>query len=840
MDSKKLTIALFSMNPLKRNSSRSPDGSSNQRKFSRGGSRDTGYQRKSSANTNLVNANADPRLLRGSRSNVVVQSPISTDGSAYQDAASNRTTPQPQQPPATAVMAAVGDVNDEGEAFKKQLLESLMALTSHITTDASLRSSYDLAKFRLERATIEHKNMEGSFSKFPAIKERTSNDKAKAAEKVAKLEKQLDTSGNSQVKLAAPLCDAIWGLFSKVQASSLPEPRPDAVSREDYDGLEDRFQKQQDLLDKQSSLIEELTTDVKEAKETAVQAKNQASKTDRIVPGDIAALNTRIGKVETSEQTDKPILRDLVKMVSNQKGDIQLLRSDVVQNKSDLAAVKEDSLTRHKGATLSASEGLGKLERQLIAIKNDVGQIWKEILEPGKSTVIERLKTHDKNINNLWTRAGSSESSSKALELRVKSAEELLENLSQNLDKVKGDNSESERIKHVEERIVGLGQELDKVKADALLKASDDAAASAPANSAQSNTLNKFDPDAFKQEVVDDVEEQTATVAEAVDEHGKEIDKLKAGLGSLTEKLDRLELDHDNEDRERQSQDLANNERHNVMNAKCDRIQAAVIVFKNTTDTLRKDIDTLSTTVEFLQDRPSQTSSAMNATVAQQFRPVSVQPPRAPTPRTSVSGPTQTNGIHPPNGTVPPQQTINGTLTGPSNGEVAINMEWAAVWAAINSLKQRYDNLTTEELMRKIVDQSTKIYPAAKAFQEAVLVLQDTDKRHDAKLTSLEMRLTPLEAKVGGLAQNMALVRHEFKSHATEVNINMNGRIQQLQVDVTANRDATNQLRDDVNNTINAATKTFDDAVGLQTDKITEFKKELVALADIAFGKKIA
>lgn len=783
---------------------------------------DTDRQRNPSINTNQVNATADPRLLRGSRGNALVQSPISTDGSAYQDAASNRNTPQPQ----TAVMTTVGQTNDEGYAFKKQLLESLVALTTHITADASIRSSHDLARLRLDSATAEHQSMKDHFRKYPAIEERLSDDKEKAAKKVAKLEKQLELSGSSQSKAVAPLRETIWDLFSKAATSSRSEPHRDSVTREEYEELQNRFQKQQDLIDKQHDRIEELRKTAKEASETSVQARNQS----KTVSENITSLEARVVKVESSQsgQTDKRTLSDLAGTVSRQGDDIGQLRSGILQNKLDLAAVKEDTATRLKNAASSASADLGKVERQLIAIRNDVNPIWKDIQETGKQPVVARLKIHDQHLNNLLT--------------KVKPAEERLERLSQDLNKRQEDFKDPARIKQAEDKIDDLARKLSEIK-DARLKASNDAAAIVPApatNSVPTAPPPNFNLAAFKQEVVDDVEEQTEKIAEMMDEHDHKIDKLKEGLDTLSDKHNKLELKHANEVRKRQSLDQANSEAHDTMNAKCDSIQSDATTLQSTMETLRSDIDSLSTTVTSLQDRLSQPPTAINGAVAaQQFRPLPVHSPQAPTPRTSTSGPVQTNGVHPPNGIIPPQQMANGSLVGPINGEVAVTPDQIqGIWAAVHSLQHRYDNLTTEEIVRAMVDQQSKMYPAPKEFQAAVNMLQNVDHAIDAKLTSLETKLGALETKIGSLATNSAIhiLRSEFKNYATENNTHVNGRIQQLQNDVAAVRDGVKQLRTDTTNTINSAKTSFDHAVDLQTDVITDMRKQVETLANVALG----
>lgn len=155
-------------------------------------------------------------------------------------------------------------------------------------------------------------------------------------------------------------------------------------------------------------------------------------------------------------------------------------------------------------------------------------------------------------------------------------------------------------MKQAEERINNLARELSEVKEDARLKASNDTAAivPAPATTPVPTALPpNFNLAAFKQEVVDDVEEQTEKLAELMDEHDGQIEKLKEELGSLSDKHNRLEIEHDNEVQKRQSLEQANGEARDSTIAKCDSIQSDANTLKTTTETLRSDIEALSITV---------------------------------------------------------------------------------------------------------------------------------------------------------------------------------------------------------------------------------------------------
>lgn len=839
------------MNSVKRKrDGTSPDGSSGQRKMSKGFPTDKNPQRKPSLNTNLVNSSADPRRQRA---NAPLQSPISTDGSAYQDAASTRTTPQPQLPAQKAVMTVVRDTNDDADALKKQLLESLVTLTSHITADAALRSSHDLAKRQLENATAEHQNMKGHFQKYPAIEERTTSDKTKAAEKVAKLGKQLKPSEDSQLKLAAPMCEAIWNLFSMAEASKqLPEPQPNAVSKEDYEALQDRFQRQQDLLDQQTSMIEGLVKTVKEASESATQAKNQASTVDRSISASIDTLKIRISKVESHDQPEKRKLHDMATTVSKQTSDIEQLRSDISDNKSELAAKANTldtishTVNSATSSTKALSDGLGKVERQIPNIKDElnqiwkeVNQIWKEVSETGKGSVISRLKSYDKTITNLWTKVEANENS---VETRVKPVEERLEGLGQDLMKVR-ENLAEERLGSL-----GLAQELSKVKEDTRLHASSNAVASVPApaaTSAPTSAPESFDLASFKEEVVQEAGEQTEVLSEEMDKHSEAIETLKGGLDSLAKKLGDLELDHANGTRQRQSLDQANNDRHASISATCDLIKESVTAVEGRADTLQSDLRSLSTTVESLQNRPPVASPPVNGPVVSQFRSLPQPSAQAPSPRTSAMvGFPQTNGIHPPNPTAAPQQMVNGTPAGPSNNDMAVTVtsdQMQGLWATMHGLRQRMDNLTTDEVVKSMVDQASKMYPAPKDFQAAVTALQNADKTLGTGLASHDMRLTSND-------QQLTTLRHSFKGYQDaqlQEQAQLNTQIQQLRGDVATTKNVTDQLPKESNDQISKAQKMFDDAVEAQTNTIVDIRKEVTnirnqvnALADVAFGKE--
>jgi chromosome segregation ATPase len=813
-------------------------------------------QRISSVNTNMVNTNMDPRK-RVEKTSATIRSPTSTDGSAYH--ISSRSTPQPQNLGETAVMIAAPSTNNEDAATKKVLIGSLTAFTSHLTADASLHVSYDLAKIQLDIATAQYENMKPNFQKYPAIKEQTTAEKSKAAEKVAKLDLRLKASVASQSKLTMSMSEAIFDLFSRAEAAPrLPEPQLDVVSREDYEGLQDRFQKQQDrfqkqqdLLDqqhdrfeKQASVIERLDKTIRELSEASNQAKTRSATTERALGGDITALKTRVQKVEASDEFEKRSLRDLTATVSTHANDISLVRSDIVQNKLNLAA-KEEALNAvsrtAKSAASSAStvlENLSKIERQLPPIKNELNQIWSEINEPGKESVLKRLKKHDLTINNLWTK---------------------VESIGKPID-----------TKPLEDRIESLARDLSNVREDVERNAAVTVLPSA-ASSVPVDTQNSFDLDKFRQGVVDEATELTVVLSVGHDEHTSLIDGLQEELGLLSNEIQRLNHDHTDEFRKLKSSERASNDRHDSASAKyesmekavagltsktetlqtkvytntetiksanrisddkhalasaaCVSIEKTVTGFKNKADTLQSNLESLSEMVKSLQKRPSPSASPANGTETRQFRPLSTQSP----------GPAQTNGFHPPITNTGPHHLTNEALAVPSNSRTTVTPDQIeGIWASIHSLRQRFDNLTTEEVVKAMVDQSTKMFPAAKEFQAAVNILQNVDKDLVGRLVSLDTRL-------GSLGQNLNNLRSEFTNHAASQlgnNNPLSGRLEKIQLDLTAAGTGFAQLSKEVNDKLQEAQKEAKAVLYDQNNAINKIQAQVTTLAEVAFGKE--
>lgn len=783
------------MTPAKRNASRSPDGANEHKKASRA-SKDVGERRqKSSKNDNLVNSSADPRK-RMDKNNTSVLSPISTDGSPYQDPASARSTPQRQQPrPQTALMTTTPStpINNDDNALQAPLRDSIATLVSSMAKDVSLRASYELAKHKSEGADAVYQKMEPHFQKYPAIEERTTNDKSKAGEIESKLKQQLNLNSNAQATLATSLFEAMWNISSKAGASAQVQGlHPDAVSRKEYDMLQAQFQEQQQLLsqqqdrfEKQASLIEKLEKTVAEMGGAVVKSKELASTTDRNTKI-VTALETKVREMEST--------------VSNQKSFIEQCQTNIARNKAGLISQEKamDAIDRSVKSNYTASlEDLAKADSRVGVIKNEVDQIWKEISEQGKPSVLERLKSHDQKINSLSTR----------LDLSTKSVD-------------------PERLKQLDGRLKSLNEDLVKVKDARVQELREATARRDELAAASTEKSSPFDKDAFKKEVVDDATELVTELSEAFDSHTSKIDNLQEALGSLQKQVEDAGHAHQNQI---QQVDEAHDAKHASIREDHGKILANIAAYKNEADSLRSDVASLERTVRSLRDRPS--PAATNGSQAVQFRPITTQPPSV---NSSVMG-VPPGGMHapnvvPPNGSPVDHNMTNGISVAPNNHNVKVLQDqMSAVWGNISSLRQRYDNLTTEEVVKAMVDQCSKMYPAAKDFQKAVNALQASHKTLDGRLNTFENNLKVLRHNL----TESAVSQHEFRDWKTGVG----SRLQELQSGITAAGSEKAQLRDEITKMVKDAEKRVDAAVGCQTDAILKLRSKVKALVIEAFGE---
>ena len=828
------------MSPVKRKSSRSPEGSNHQRKALRNNSISTSNdgRKNSNANANIVDASADPRQNRGAAA--TVRSPVSTDGSTYQDAASSRSTPRPANMKASSAIATSHDESngiEADDAEMKPLLDPLSMLLALVRAESEVQVSQKLAKIQLATATSELHNMKHNFPKFPSIEERMKKGKSTADQEVAKLERQLKINREAQPGLAKSLAAAFLNISSRAEeARRVPEVSPDAVTRQEFNALQDRFtqqqymlEKQQDqltrqqgLVDNQQKLIETLQSSHTESKNTAFQAREQANTTESEMIKDLAKLENQLQNIEASVHSGvdrvrkemQPQLDNIVQDGNRARTVAERHETAVTQitEKLDVQGKVINQLSTKVDAATNtacdAQKGLTKLEERLTATKIEVGQIG-----ANEQRVIKQcLREYDQKLNDLRTLVES---------LRSKH-ERVHEDLAQNAQRIK-----------------------DEPKPATLTRSEDQAADAATgtliaqmeekliANAANTEAALAY----LRSELKDDIDAQEETLSGAQNEQGTELARTKEQLASLAQKVNGLEEQastcSSGIQRLEQSQQTSD-EKHAQTGAAYVSMRDAVKSLQSNLQMLQAKTTSLSDNVAALEKRPGPTAqmpapavAAAAATAAQdaaQFTPVGQLATQSPRGSNSRSGSTSglANGVQSPRNPASPFGSgfPNGAPL-PGNGIDALSNQIRGIAGNVANLKQRMDNLTTEEIFRAMSDQFISAYPGTKEFPAIVDALQAVN-------ANLEARLDSSDSKVTMLHGNQTDLRRRFDELANRV-VEGQVRTSEVEEEVTV-------LRKDVETNMAAARNDFEDAVGIQTDAIVNLRHQVQALADTAFG----
>ena len=786
------------MSPNKRRSSRSPEGASHQRKAPRNDSMSTsnGSRKNSNANANIVDASADPRQNRGSAA--TVRSPVSTNGSTYQDAASSRSTPRPANLKDSSAMAiSQNEVNgiqaDEAEMIP--LLGPLSMLLAHVRAESALQVSQKLGRIQQELAAAEYQNMKNNFSKFPSIEEGLKKGRFAADQEVAKLERKQQLSMDAQPSIAKSLAAAFLEVSSRAEkARHVPEVSPDAVSREEFKSLQDVFTKQQAIIAKQQQDISDLHNSHAEAKMAALRATEQANTTERDMKDDVARLDNDVECLGKAMQLHSDeMVRTALSQMKEQLG-VQVTRFDhevrnAVTETTERLGSQDKVLSQLsntvKAATTTVSGAqnrLTKLEERLTATKNEVGRIGAN----EQRAVTQRFEDYDQNLNNLQS----------LVEPMRSEIARVREELAQTAQKIK------DAPKPVTTTL-SSDQAVTSTATDDIMVRVDDALAK------------------FKFELEDDAEARDGVMADVQDEQKADLERTKEQLASVAQKVEELEKQTSICSSDIKQLEQTTDEKHAQTGAAHESMRGAVKTIQSNMEMLQAKTTSLSDTVAALGRRPVPTAQ-MPAPAAQdttQFRQVSMQSPRAANSRSgSASGSGHANGIHSPRNPAGSLGLPNGSPAAPIPRDIdVLTNQIRGLSGTVGHLKQRMDNLTTDEVVKSMVDQFGQIFPEAKNFQTVAGALQAYGK--------LEARLDITDSKVDVL-----------QSGQNE----LCGKLDKLTVSSVQERDskveeAVTMLRKDVEVAIGDARHEFEKVLDIQTNFIVDVRHRVEALANTAF-----
>lgn len=572
-------------------------------------------------------------------------------------------------------------------------------------------------------------------------------------------------------------------------------------------------------------MIEKLQNALEAVSDAASEARKKTDSAELAMAKDVTTIQDRLQLVEESTESNTRSLRDFTddtnewfdhirdKMKPKLESATEELRwtksvaekhtTDIVWLKAGLAKSKtslisDREIVKQLNKTIdSASKVHVDNESQIAACKKEIVQVQSEIRENGKETVVQRLNRHD----------------------------ELLIGLKE------GNRVTPERISQLEKNHGDLVQDVMKITTDLRPVVANHQTASFDSDSILAIVEQKLT--AFKTEINDENEARDQMLGDASDEQGKEIVKTDTKLVSLDQKVDELDRAHKSALR---ALDEGHNGKHLRTSETCTSINTTLGAMKKALDTLQNKVTTLSNTVNAVERRPSQPPTPAppvpTPSEGPRFRAPLPQSPSMPSPRPANPATVpQVNGVHPPSHAAAAHSSVATNGISPAPGGPTLHdlqNQVAGMGGFLNSLRQRFDNLTTDEVVKHMVDQMSTMYPAPKDFQSTVRVLQETDVHLNGRVTALEKTVTPLDNGVKALRQHFS----DYIAKQIQDQKDVKGQIQKLQSDMSEAEKTGASLQADVEE----AKQDVNAAVACQTDFIVDIGRKVTELEKAAFG----
>lgn len=624
---------------------------------------------------------------------------------------------------------------------KISLREVLKSLVLESATQASMHSSLSIAKAEHDHYQAEYDSVEYQFSKYPCMKERATKRRDDAKKEVDKLELQLKNKETAQESIVVGLEQAIFNVQQLASSSETVSRKDFETLQRSHDTLQDRFDKQQDRCDSQQEDIDKLkeslkalTKEVSEAQHlqdessrklqaidnhtTALQKrttinensielvkKDSQTKVDHLRK----ALQPKIDTLDSKTASNAKAIEGLNTVCENQKSATSELTNGLAKNKTE--AIAHGETVRQLGQKVDGFSASVEVAEELAAKREqELERVWSEITEPGKESVAKRLKRQDQAINNLSTKMQSI------------SAPEV--------PKVTGPTLA--QFSQLEHKVTDLDKDVQDSK-EALVevrKRSDIGAdtgttllsESAKAEFASREFVNDG-MDVLRREIGEESDDRDGIIAKKLDSQSEE---SREGLRALSNKFEEFV--------EVQKQELIQ------LREKTTDAQAwantQIGSMAKTLESLQTQQTTLSESIHALQKRsPASVVNSPAAAPSTQFRPASL--PDTHTLTNGVSSPSNANWAARPNGSAVNSRPSPMTPgAGPTNHELVGMLNGMS--AHVQHLKQRMDNLTTDELSQQMTEQWSRM------FQAKIDALQKD-------ISTLRGRCHPLEAAVNTL-----------------------------------------------------------------------------------------
>ena len=818
MDPRRPDYNVGGTDPRKRNASQSPDGAQPRKQQRQDNIRDNGPATNHNDSRRSSVSSGTPATRA---SNPGAPSPRSRTPSMQVPTGPRKPSDAPAfSSPRSPYEGTVGGRSATDDKASSVDPDSLMDLLTKFSSDVAGRAAIEHEKRKAEAqylsAQREFNEMQKHFISFPPIKERKSSDRDAARDAFKAKEKLLLEHTSTQQSTVEMLASLLGKLVT-------PKPNPDVASRAEYKSLQKDFLG----LKEEFMSLKQLRGDLTAVRRTVDQVKLESGQVPRF-HGDIEQLkkDTTVLKSDTTmlwnwkHQTDTRI-KDFDKFDQ---------RLNNIGAASTTAKKELDDFKTKGVSTLVTKQQINGLEKQVVELEKQVSDVQKQSTERATSYDIlshnvanlqkAQAKTAADNLNLLApakNQALNSESKERLANLTKEQTElkEQVETLQKsgtdifNSVESKIDNAVAEQ-KNMKSTIHQLGQDIVNFKEkfnmiqetektiqqpeSALGKAADGMASTTFMETRLNNIRKDLDA------LVAQQDEKDTMVFDAIDKVEKGANAQLGNLeNSLNKQLGKVEdslsqLGKVGESFKAQLQGDRNHAQQNTnvlqkITEGCQDLQTSVNKLQEamqskasteSVESFKNELSMLSTEFKKLQVHHQRTKSTSQApppaaNAPQQFSP---QPQQM---ANGGTGSPQVNGGH-FSFYASPYPPGHGSVQLPPTPEMQnIQIQINGLVGVTQQLKMRCDNLTSEDIVRAMVDQFGTMYPEARNFNSSVQNLRNGLNSVQQQLALLQQhKAQPVEqfkedvknaaTKAEGASATAHTVFQEVQKHWGEIN----------------------------------------------------------------------
>nr|OQO31080.1 hypothetical protein B0A51_01647 [Rachicladosporium sp. CCFEE 5018]OQO31524.1 hypothetical protein B0A51_01291 [Rachicladosporium sp. CCFEE 5018] len=601
----------------------------------------------------------------------IVQSPSSVNsrGSAYQDASSNRATPQPQTPARTTGQAEM-DVATEQDPVTG-MMSLLHSLCSNAAQMEKLKSAREAMTSSRDEADRQRRKLAKQNPALAADFEKTRKAQSDRVRQIDNQIKKLEELQKETMIMARSDLRALAELNPKEDTSVRTDAMSrDFVSREEHDKLKEE-------LSEQGTLLREL--------QASVAAMQKAPR-----------LANRVEQLETASKT----YQDGMQQLRDLKDSHDELRQQKTAHESDLQA-QDSRLTTSDGRIKSLELRLPKI---IDKVDDVVRTLDTEVLEQGKPSVVKRLKNYDKMLNNigpyvdrLRNEKGDALKRIEVLEQSRTQLSSIIEDVRKQVETVAApttaDAKIGERVKALETSVQEAASKAtaDDHRLDAKLEE-------------QSKSIKQLLERPTPVAVPMSATTLPAIARPADDELSATVTSLQAQMSDHDQRFHDIEQEADERDN---MMGKSINTELGALSTKLEAVEQnlrdKLMEITGTASVLEIRVTALETEQRTIVASAESTTKATSG--LHQFRPMASASP----------GP-MTNGFHSP---------LAHGLTNGQSGTALSNQQvldqLAAYNAMVTSVKQRMDNMTSDHVVDKMVARMMQLHPPPSAEMEATL-----------------------------------------------------------------------------------------------------------------------